>query len=1451
MQEKKHYKMYKDGKHWVVAAVTVAAMGLGTMVGQGTVAYAETASTGTDSSQPATGTQTTTGSTAILKTSGAAEKTSVEKETPQGNETTGLDQGTKAVTTDPETGDASDSDTGSGVDSDAGKDVNSDKDIDSNMDADSDKQATDADSQAAVKETSTPKEVADDSDRNSDSDKSDGSAVTNTQSDQPDDDQAAGSDKRELDDNQIKRDGLNVDDLEDVKVSDLAGSLLQMPAGKLGMMKVMDLSAEVPTTDASFVYTFHNDGTATLDGIAGVVDSATLAIPSTAVNQDNKQTYAVTAIASGAFASSTGRTDNVSTVVIGDGIKSIGSNAFAYLKNLQVVDLSENHTLETIGDHAFVSTGVTSLTLPETVTRIDDNAFTYDNLTTLDLSHATQLQTIGDEAFLGSKIESLVLPDSVTSIGNQAFQFNSNLTNVKLSQSLTKIGDSAFANDTQLADVDLSLAPNLASIGQNAFAGAKLTSLSLNGVTIGAGAFKDNQELTTVTLGSDVTEIGESAFNGDKNLTTLSIPSDSQLTTIDDNAFYGTGLTAVHFPATLTSIGTAAFESNTDLAEITFAGQATNADLTIGDDAFAYDGHIASLSLPANLVTIGKEAFAADNLKDAAGNTIGGLKTVTFAADSRLKTVGDSAFIYDTFLEDITLPDSVTTIEKQAFLANSALKSFTLPASLQSIGNNAFTYDDELKTVDTSEADQLEKIGDGAFEYSGVTGSGRTDADGNPIFVMPSKTQTIGNYAFAGSHIKEVSFNDGLQSIGDGAFSYNELDGSLVLPDSVTSVGANAFYGNQIKGVTVPQAANVGKSAFDYNRIIQLSTSADNGAVALNQFAAYFGNSKNVTIDTLFDTQVGDLTNKNLVIDTASLTDGVTYNQADGTFSIPAGTAGFKFNWSLPGENGANLYGGAYQVVLNDPVIKVVDGQAWYKDNWTPTDNFISAKTLDGKVINLSDLTVTAAKLTGGSVTKPVTESVPVNQVTQTSGTYLITYSYQGNDAQTITLTVSKRQGTYTLTGNQTVQYTGTTPNLIVANSNYQVTMSNGFVYTVKDDDLEIVPTETDTRTATSNLPNIGTYRVQLKKSAIDRVKGEADSVELFEWTDKNSTATLTITPAKVTVAIKGDQPTKVAGTDDPLLTFVVTADDDDTYTPLTNFPLSISYTREQGETVGAYTYTPAVQGTDAVPASNFDVTYLPATLIVTAATVTVSGKDYTMTVGDATPTAADFGATGTDENAQAVAADKIAVDLSKADLTKAGDYQVTLNFGGHTSSVTLHVKAATTGGDNGNSGNQTDPDAGNGGTTTEPTTPTKPVKPTAPVTPTKPVTPAKPTPGYSGDQYMVSEPGTHENVSAGTSGEHDVQQFLVKSGGAAAMVQVGDETPTAGRQVSATRFAKATTATAPATTQRHEGTTSTAGQLSVAKLPQTGDAQTPWWALLGTLLGGLSLFGWQRKRHE
>ena len=78
MAVKEHYKMYKDGKHWVFAAITVAAIGLGTAVGQDTLAHADNTTTGAETAQ-ASGNSADPSSTATLQktvdTPASAEKT--------------------------------------------------------------------------------------------------------------------------------------------------------------------------------------------------------------------------------------------------------------------------------------------------------------------------------------------------------------------------------------------------------------------------------------------------------------------------------------------------------------------------------------------------------------------------------------------------------------------------------------------------------------------------------------------------------------------------------------------------------------------------------------------------------------------------------------------------------------------------------------------------------------------------------------------------------------------------------------------------------------------------------------------------------------------------------------------------------------------------------------------------------------------------------------------------------------------------------------------------------------------------------------------------------------------------------------------------------------------------------------------------------------------------------
>ena len=224
---------------------------------------------------------------------------------------------------------------------------------------------------------------------------------------------------------------------------------------------------------------------------------------------------------------------------------------------------------DVIGDFAFYGcSGLTSLTLPSSVTKIGDYAFKgCSGLTSLTLP--SSLTEIGKYAFYGcSGLTSLTLPSSVTKIGDYAFYGCSGLTSLTLPSSVTKIGDYAFEGCSGLTS--LTLPSSLTEIGWCAFYGCSgLTSLTLpSSVTeIGKYAFYGCSGLTSLTLPSSLTEIGDYAFYGCSGLTSLTLPS--SVTSIGGSAFEGcSGLTSLALPSSVTAIGVSAFEGCSGLTSI-------------------------------------------------------------------------------------------------------------------------------------------------------------------------------------------------------------------------------------------------------------------------------------------------------------------------------------------------------------------------------------------------------------------------------------------------------------------------------------------------------------------------------------------------------------------------------------------------------------------------------------------------------------------------------------------------------------------------------------------------------------------------------------------------------------------------------------------------------------------------------------------------------------------
>ena len=118
-----------------------------------------------------------------------------------------------------------------------------------------------------------------------------------------------------------------------------------------------------------------------------------------------------------------------------------------------------------IGVNAFQQKNITSVTIPDSVTVIGNNAFSgCESLTSVTIPDS--VTTIGDSAFIGCNMTSVIIPDSVTTIGNSAFSFTG-LTSVIIPDSVTTIGDSAFWSCSNLTSV--TIPDSVTNIGSTAF----------------------------------------------------------------------------------------------------------------------------------------------------------------------------------------------------------------------------------------------------------------------------------------------------------------------------------------------------------------------------------------------------------------------------------------------------------------------------------------------------------------------------------------------------------------------------------------------------------------------------------------------------------------------------------------------------------------------------------------------------------------------------------------------------------------------------------------------------------------------------------------------------------------------------------------------------------------------------------------------------------------------
>ncbi len=232
-------------------------------------------------------------------------------------------------------------------------------------------------------------------------------------------------------------------------------------------------------------------------------------------------------------------------------------------------------------------TAFTSLTIPDTVTTIEYDAFSGCTGLRGELVIPSSVTTIGYHAFAGCKglTGSLIIPDSVSSLGEGAF-CNCTGFNGELSVNASEIGRYAFQECSGFNK--LTIGENVTSIGKGAF-----------GNCIGFSG--------TLTIGSRVNQIGESAFCNCAGFTgDLIIPE--SVRAVQNYAFEGcTGFTG-NLTVSKGTVGVSAFKGCNG-----FKGSLTLADGVTKVDTSAFEGcagFTGDLDLPQSLTTIGNRSFA-------------------------------------------------------------------------------------------------------------------------------------------------------------------------------------------------------------------------------------------------------------------------------------------------------------------------------------------------------------------------------------------------------------------------------------------------------------------------------------------------------------------------------------------------------------------------------------------------------------------------------------------------------------------------------------------------------------------------------------------------------------------------------------------------------------------------------------------------------------------------
>lgn len=477
--------------------------------------------------------------------------------------------------------------------------------------------------------------------------------------------------------------------------------------------------------------------------------------------------------------------------------------------------------VEEIQEYAFAKlTALKEVVLPTTLKKIGLGAFYgCENLTNINLEN---VQFINESAFYGCKLSRVSL-DKVVAIGNYAFA-NCKLNHLSLPVSAQSLGIGAFRANETLTSIEFK-APKI-KIGSYAFAQCNhLIEANVNAAVISSHAFDGCSRLSKVTIGRDVSVIGEFAFAGTKVSAFGLDPLNNQFQLEENGAllFKKVSEDEKEHELVLVAPEYASGTIRTDATEIAsgaFAGTkivyvyANNAT-SIGNYAFANCSGLRRVYMD-KVEDIGDYAFYKDE------------QLIVTPDLSKVKYIGNHAF-EGTGITSVTIADDAV-IGENAFALNTKLTEVTIGKRVQ-VGSNAFftpidfgyAYENNAQNI------SLKDYGNNGFFRMYYTTYTYTPAGGSESYTY----FRYNYYLLATSKLEKVTIGEGTV-LGDGAFSDNARLASLTLGDGV-KIGNGAFYNCfSLTEIDLSKINEIGQSAFSGAQTANFTKDGDDFALAFD-----------------------------------------------------------------------------------------------------------------------------------------------------------------------------------------------------------------------------------------------------------------------------------------------------------------------------------------------------------------------------------------------------------------------------------------------------------------------------------------------------------------------------------------------------------------------------------------------------------------------------------------